>query len=85
MVAYKILIKKDAEKDLGSLPKADLKRVTKKIRALSESPRPAGCEKLQGEEGYRIRQGDYRVVYLVDDSEKIVRIVKIGNRKEVYR
>lgn len=85
MVVYKILIKRDAEKDLALLPKVDLRRVTKKIQDLSSQPRPHGCEKLQGERGYRIRQGDHRVVYLVDDSEKTVRIIKIGNRKEIYR
>ena len=85
MAAYEIHIKKDAEKDLLSLPKADLKRVTKKIKKLAGLPRPIGCEKLQGEEGYRIRQGDYRIIYFVDDTEKMVRIIRIGNRKEVYR
>lgn len=85
MAVYEIRIKRDAEKDLLSLPKADLKRITKKIRLLSDTPRPNGCEKLKGEEGYRIRQGDYRIVYLVNDSEQLVTIIKVGHRREVYR
>ena len=85
MGVYEVLIKRDAEKDLLSLPKSDLKRVAKKIRQLGGNPRPFGCEKLKGEEGFRVRQGNYRVIYLVNDGEKMVRIIKVGNRKEVYR
>jgi mRNA interferase RelE/StbE len=85
MVSYKLFIKKDAEKEIRSLPKADIKRVVKKILSLPNNPRPSGCEKLKGEEGYRIRQGVYRIVYSVDDNEKSIAIVKVGHRREVYR
>lgn len=85
MVSYSLSVKKDAEKEIRSLPKNDLKRVVQKIQSLSGDPRPEGCEKLKGEEGYRIRQGDYRIIYLVDDSEKAVRVVRVGHRREVYR
>lgn len=85
MDTYDIRIKKDAERDLRNIPKTDIQRITKKIQTLTINPRPSGCEKLQGEEGYRIRQGDYRVIYLVDDQKKIVRILKVGHRREVYR
>ena len=85
MVSYELKIKKEAEKELRSLPKVDLKRVIQKIRSLGDNPRPQGAEKLKGEEGYRIRQGDWRVVYLIDDATKIVRVIRIGHRREVYR
>ena len=85
MVSYELKIKKEAEKELRSLPKVDLKRVIQKIKSLGDNPRPQGAEKLKGEEGYRIRQGDWRVVYLIDDATKIVRVIRIGHRREVYR
>ena len=85
MDVYKVSIKRDAEKDLSDLSKNDLRKMTQKIQHLAKNPRPQGCEKLKGEEGYRIRQGDYRVVYLVDDQEKQVRIIRVGHRREVYR
>lgn len=82
---YEIRIKREAEKEIRSLPQPDIRRIIKKIQGLAENPRPLGCDKLKGEEGYRIRQGDYRIVYLINDSEKILRILRIGHRKEVYR
>lgn len=85
MAVYEIRIKKDAEKDFLALPRADLQKVTKKIQKLSDTPRPPGCEKLKGEEGYRIRQGNYRIVYLINDSERLVTVIKVGHRREVYR
>jgi len=60
-------------------------RVTDKIRALSKTPRPSGSEKLSDREQFRIRQGDYRIVYEIDDEQHTIHIAKIGNRKEVYR
>ena len=85
MASYKLFIKKDAEKEVRSFPKADIKRVIKKILSLPNNPRPSGCEKLKGDEGYRVRQGAYRIVYLIDDEEKSVTIVKVGHRRDVYR
>lgn len=85
MDSYKIKIKKSAEKEIIKVPQPDRSRVVKKIILLHSDPRPIGCEKLQGDINYRIRQGDYRVVYEVDDSEKIVHIVRVGHRREVYR
>jgi mRNA interferase RelE/StbE len=68
------------------LPKRVQVRLKSKIDALSENPRPLGVEKLKGEDDlYRIRVGDYRVIYQVKDNALIVLIVKIGDRKEVYR
>ncbi len=85
MASYEILIKKDVEAELRSLTKSDLEKVVARIQSLSANPRPAGSEKLKGQEGYRVRQGNYRIVYLVDDASKVVRIVKVGHRREVYR
>ena len=83
--AYRLLLKKSAERELRKIPKADLQRITEQINELAAAPRPSGSEKLAGQGSYRIRQGDYRVVYTVDDDQKLIEIVKIGHRREVYR
>ncbi|MBI4057085.1 MAG: type II toxin-antitoxin system RelE/ParE family toxin [Elusimicrobia bacterium] len=85
MDSYNLRIKKSAEKELRSIPKPDLIRVTHKIQALAKNPRPLGCQKLSTEEKYRIRQGDWRVVYLINDQEKLIEIFKISHRREIYR
>jgi len=82
---YRILIKPSALKELDSIPKTDLKRIVKGIQNLSEIPRPSGCEKLSGEDRYRVRQGPYRIVYSIDDKSHEVLVVKVGHRREVYR
>jgi mRNA interferase RelE/StbE len=83
--SYDLLVKKSAERELHALPKHELRRVTERLRSLSGDPRPSGCEKLTGHDQYRIRQGDYRIVYAIDDVAHVVTIVKIGHRREVYR
>jgi mRNA interferase RelE/StbE len=83
--SYSILAKRSAERELRKIPKGDLRRITTRIQGLALQPRRPGCEKLSGEERYRIRQGDYRIVYAVDDGSRIVEVVKIGHRREVYR
>jgi len=83
--SYSVVIKKSAERELRALPKEDLRRVVDRIRALAGDPRPHGNEKITSRERYRIRQGDYRIVYAVDDEGRTVEIVKIGHRREVYR
>jgi mRNA interferase RelE/StbE len=85
MVAYKLFFKKSVQKDFGSIPKKDLKRILSRIESLSEDPRPKGCEKLTGQERYRLRQGRYRIVYSIQDDELTVWVVKIGHRKDIYR
>jgi mRNA interferase RelE/StbE len=85
MGSYSLLVKKSAEKELRALPRPDLERVVRRIKALAGDPRPRDCRKLSGEERYRIRQGDWRVVYAVDEERRVVEIVKIGHRKDVYR
>ena len=83
MGSYSIGVKRSAAKEIAALPKSDCQRVVAKIQLLASDPRPHGCEKLSGAEKYRLRQGDYRVLYELDDSTKRVIIVKVANRKEV--
>ncbi len=73
------------EKDLAGLPKDDLVRVLKRIENLALNPRPAGCEKLTGDERYRLRQGRYRILYTIQDNELTIWVVKVAHRKVVYR
>jgi mRNA interferase RelE/StbE len=82
---YELRIKPSAVKELEKLPRKDRPKIVQKIRALASEPRPHGSEKLSAEEKYRVRQGDYRVVCSVDDDYRIVLVVKVGHRKEVYR
>jgi len=85
--SYNVRIKTSAAKELEAVePRAVRVRIVSRVQALSRTPRPAGCQKLAGsEERYRLRQGPYRIVYSVDDSARIVEVVKIGHRREVYR
>jgi len=83
--SYRLLLKKSAERELRKIPKADLQRITERIKELATIPRPSGSEKLAGQDSYRIRQGDYRIVYTVDDVHRQIEIIKIGHRREVYR
>ena len=85
MEKYKIEIKKSAAKEIERLPSRDIKSVLEKISALSENPRPYDCKKLSAEEKYRIRSGNYRILYLIEDDVLIVYIVKVGHRRDVYR
>jgi mRNA interferase RelE/StbE len=85
MAEYKIYFKKSVWKDLQSIPKKDLKKILKVIESLSKDPRPTGCRKLSGQERYRLRQGQYRIIYSIQDEEISVWIVKVGHRKDVYR
>lgn len=85
MDAYKLFIKPSAVKELEAIPKEDRRRIIRRIEGLAADPRPPGCEKLSGEDKYRVRQGDYRAIYLVDDERREVILFKIGHRREVYR
>jgi mRNA interferase RelE/StbE len=77
--------KQSVQKDFNDIPKKDLKGILKRIEALAEDPRPPGCEKLTGQERYRLRQGRYRIVYSIQDDELTVWVVKVGHRKHIYR
>ena len=87
MAEYRLLIKSSAAKELEAIgTKADRQRIVRRIQALSGSPRPEGSEKLAGyADRYRVRQGSYRIIYLVDDERREVTVFKIGHRKDVYR
>jgi mRNA interferase RelE/StbE len=85
VASYRLLIKRSAVKELEALPAKDRRRIVPRIEGLASEPRPHGCEKLSGLEQYRVRQGDYRVVYGVDDEARVVIVVKIGHRRDVYR
>ena len=85
MASYRLLVKASAAKELEALPRKDRSRIARKIQSLADNPRPPASEKLSGEEKYRLRQGDYRVLYSVEDSSNTVTIVKIAHRREVYR
>jgi len=85
MARYKITIKKSAAKELEDIHKKDLRKIVKRIQALAQNPRPPGSQKLSIREQYRIRQGDYRIIYSIDDENRIVDIFKIGHRREIYR
>ena len=87
MARYSLQIKRSASKELeGVAQQSDRRRLVTRIQALGTDPRPPRCEKLSGHrDRYRLRQGDYRVVYSVDDIERVVLVVKVGHRREVYR
>lgn len=85
MAAYKVYFKKSVEKDFKGIPKKDLGKIITKIGGLADEPRPQGCEKLTGQEKYRLRQGRYRIVYSIQDKKLTVWVVKVGHRKDIYR
>ena len=85
MAEYKIFFKKSVEKDFKVISKKDLKKILDRIETLAENPRPPGCEKLTGQQRYRLRQGRYRILYSVQDDELTVWVVKIGHRRNIYR
>jgi mRNA interferase RelE/StbE len=82
---YSIVLKSSAQKELDALDDAVFFRIDRKILALAETPRPSGCKKLRGyKDQWRIRVGDWRVVYIIDDSAKRVSITCVAHRREVY-
>lgn len=83
MASYKLLFRKSVARILCSLPQRDLKRILTRLQALAEDPRPQGCEKLFGQERYRVRQGVYRILYEINDSVVTVTVVKVGHRRHV--
>jgi mRNA interferase RelE/StbE len=85
VASYRLLIKPSAAKELEGLPTKDRKRVVARMQALSTQPRPPGGEKLTGHDLFRVRQGDYRIPYEVQDTALVVTVFKIGHRRDVYR
>lgn len=85
MVRYAIELKQSAQKELDALDDALFNRIDKKILALADNPRPAGNKKLRGyKDQWRIRIGDYRVIYTIDNAAKIVTVTHVAHRREVY-
>jgi mRNA interferase RelE/StbE len=82
---YKIELRREAQKALDKLPKNDFEAVVKAIKDLGQYPRPRGIEKIKGAGLWRIRQGDYRVVYSIQDATKTIIIVRLGHRRDIYR
>jgi mRNA interferase RelE/StbE len=85
MARYELRFKPSVAKDLRDIPPADVRRILTRIDTLRDDPRPPGSEKLSAQERYRLRQGNYRILYTVAILEIVVEIVKIGHRREVYR
>ncbi len=83
-MSYRLLILRRAQKELAGLPKSDYERVRDRIALLADDPRPAGCKKLVGRYGWRIRAGSYRVVYEIDDARQQITVFHVGHRRDVY-
>ena len=82
---YELEVLRRAQRALARLPQRDYERVRDAIRALADEPRPPGCRQLTGREGWRIRVGRYRVIYEIDDTVRIVTVLDVGHRRDVYR
>ena len=85
MGVYRVLFRESVFMDLRVIPKVDLEMIMEEISALARNPRPSGAEKLTEQDRYRIRQGDYRVVYSIEDESLRVCVVKVGRRSSIYR
>lgn len=82
---YKIEVRRRAQRALDKLPKSDFQAVIEAIKDLAQTPRPRGIEKVKSTGLWRIRQGDYRIIYAIDDNERLVTVVRVGHRREIYR
>jgi mRNA interferase RelE/StbE len=82
---YAIAIKKSALKELGQIPPPYRKKIIDAIETLSDNPKPEGVKKLKGEEAYRIRVADYRIIYTIEDILKVVEVQRVRHRKDAYR
>ncbi len=84
-MSYHVFLKRSAEKELNALRGSLFARVKEKLVALEDTPRPFGVQKLHGQEAYRVRVGDYRILYLIDDSAKRIDIISVDHRREAHR
>ncbi len=81
---YSVLILPSTQKQLAKLPNATATRIEDKLLELEKDPRPPGCKKLKGRNAWRIRIGDYRVIYDIEDARLVITVIAIGHRREVY-
>ena len=84
-MTYKIIVKPSAQKDLDKLPDKELKRIASRLEQLRNNPRPIGIQKLSDEEGYRLRSGNYRILFIINDKIKNIFIFRIKHRKDAYK
>jgi mRNA interferase RelE/StbE len=82
---YEVELRRNARKTLGRLQEQERLKLTSALLELKQNPRPKGVEKVRGTELWRIREGDYRLVYHIDDERKVVAVVRIGHRRDIYR
>ena len=85
MASYSLAFKKSVATDLRGIPNRDVKRILKRIDSLCENPRAEGSIKLSGQERYRVRQGVYRIVYEILNTELMVLVIKVAHRSEAYK
>ncbi len=85
MAKFEVTFRKSVAKDLRIIPNADVRRILKKIDSLCENPRLEGCVKLSAQERYRVRQGQYRIIYEIRDEKLVIHVVKIAHRSGVYK
>ena len=84
MAEYTVVLTRTAQKQLNKLPTVTADGLIAAIEALGTNPRPDGCKKLKGRLGYRIRKGDYRIIYEIQDTVLIIEVIAVGHRKEIY-
>ena len=85
MAKFELVFKESVSKDLKDIPKQDVQRIIERINLLRGDPHPTGSVKLSGKEHYRVRQGNYRIIYEIQDSQLVIIVIKVGHRREVYR
>jgi mRNA interferase RelE/StbE len=84
-MSYDVLIRRRAQKELAQLSRDDYERAKESIQSLAGNPRPVGCKKLTRRDGWRIRAGDYRVIYEIDDAGQTVTVLHVGHRRDIYK
>jgi len=85
MAQYRVIIRKSVVKDMRGIPMKDARRIIAALKSLADNPRPPGTKKLSGQERYRLRQGNYRILYEIVDDRLIVCVVRVGDRRDIYR
>jgi mRNA interferase RelE/StbE len=82
---YELVVRPSVYRDVKGIPPRELKRILERMEALRVDPHPANSVKLSGQESYRIRQGNYRIIYEIEDARRVVVVSKVGHRREIYR